>query len=353
MNAWLQDIFTITELNPTWQQQAIDATLTDKLRTKAFAITPENVEEVIENRFHLFKSIYPAFSQFCQTNLQIRPAKMLGILWDYWLPLGIKIASQRQQLGHPFIQGILGGQGTGKTTMCGVMKIILSQLGYTCLSLSLDDLYKTYSDRLILQQQDPRLIWRGPPGTHDVDLGLHVLQQIHQGNSPIVVPRFDKSLHQGAGDRTTSKIVHNIDIVLFEGWFVGVEPINQVVFDHPPPPIMTTEDKKFARDMNLKLHDYLPLWNQLDSLIMLHPQDYRLSLTWRKQAEHQMIATGKPGMSDTQIENFVNFFWRTLHPELFIPPLLETPTIVDLVIEINCDHLWNKIYQPGLCASNK
>ena len=150
MNTWLQNIFTITKLNPTWQQQAIDATLADKLRAKAFAITPKNVAEVIKTRFDLFKSIYPSFSQFCQANLPIPPEQMLGILWDYWLPLGIKIASQRQQLGHSYIQGILGGQGTGKTTMCGVLKIILQQLGYNCLSLSLDDLYKTYSDRLRL-----------------------------------------------------------------------------------------------------------------------------------------------------------------------------------------------------------
>lgn len=347
MSAWLQDIFTTTELNPTWRQQAIDAALANKLRAQTFAITPENVGEVIERRFHLLKLIYPAFGQFCHHTLQKPPQEMLEVLWDYWLPLGIKIAFQRQKLRYAFIQGILGGQGTGKTTMCGVLKIILHQLGYQCLSLSLDDLYKTYSDRLILQQQDPRLIWRGPPGTHDVDLGLHILQQIRQGNSQIVVPRFDKSLHQGAGDRTTPEIVNNIDIVLFEGWFVGTEPINPTVFDDcPPPPIITTADKKFARDMNAKLHDYLPLWKLLDSLIVLYPQDYRLSLTWRKQAEHKMIAAGKSGMSDAQIEDFVNYFWCTLHPELFIPPLLQPPTPVDLVIEINCDRIWNKVYQP-------
>jgi D-glycerate 3-kinase len=336
-----------TELNPEWRQQAINAALADKLRAKAFAITPENVEEIIENRFHLWQSIYPNLSEFCQTNLQVLPQEMWGMLWEYWLPLGIKIASHRQKQEHPLIQGILGGQGTGKTTMCGVLQIILHQLGYKCLSLSLDDLYKTYSDRLILQQQEPRLIWRGPPGTHDVDLGLHILQQIRQRKHQIAVPRFDKSLHQGAGDRTNPEIVNNIDIVLFEGWFVGVQPINPTTFDYPPPPIITTEDRKFALDMNAKLHDYLPLWEQLDSLIVLYPQDYRLSLTWRKQAEHKMIATGKSGMSDTEIENFVNYFWCALHPELFIQPLLKPPTPVDLVIEISRDRIYSKLYQPS------
>ena len=142
----------------------------------------------------LLNSILPSFSEFCHTHLHKPPAEMLAVLCDLWLPLSIKLATHRQALGRPLIQGILGGQGTGKTTMCQVLSLILQQLGYRTLSLSLDDLYKSYSDRLILTQQDPRLIWRGPPGTHDLDLGLKVLEQIRQGESPVRVPRFDKSL---------------------------------------------------------------------------------------------------------------------------------------------------------------
>jgi D-glycerate 3-kinase len=323
------------------KQEIRDAALADGLRAKAFGITPENVDEVIKERSHLLKSVLPAFSEFCQTTLQIEPQEMLQVLWDLWLPLGIKLASQRQQLGRPLIQGILGGQGTGKTTMCKILSLILNQLGYQTVSLSLDDLYKTYSDRLLLTQQDPRLIWRGPPGTHDIDLGLDVLDKIRQLQSPVMVPRFDKSAFGGAGDRTNPEIVTNIDIVLFEGWFVGVRPINADVFDTAPPPILTDADKAFARDINHRLYDYLPLWERLDSLIVLYPTDYRCSLEWRKQAEQQMIAAGKSGMSNAEIEQFVNYFWRSLHPELFIKPLVKN---VDLVIEIHGDRSFGEVY---------
>jgi D-glycerate 3-kinase len=323
------------------KQEIRDAALADGLRAKAFGITPENVDEVIKERSHLLKSVLPAFSQFCQTTLQIEPQEMLQVLWDLWLPLGIKLASQRQQLSRPLIQGILGGQGTGKTTMCKILSLILNQLGYQTVSLSLDDLYKTYSDRLLLTQQDPRLIWRGPPGTHDIDLGLDVLDKIRQLQSPVMVPRFDKSAFGGAGDRTNPEIVTNIDIVLFEGWFVGVRPINADVFDTAPPPILTDADKAFARDINHRLYDYLPLWERLDSLIVLYPTDYRCSLEWRKQAEQQMIAAGKSGMSNAEIEQFVNYFWRSLHPELFIKPLVKN---VDLVIEIHGDRSFGEVY---------
>jgi D-glycerate 3-kinase len=326
------------------KQEAREAALADRLRAKAFGITPENVDEMIEERSHLLKSVFPAFSEFCQTTLHVQPKEMLQVLWDLWLPLGIKLASGRQQLGHPLIQGILGGQGTGKTTMCKILSLILDHLGYRTVSLSLDDLYKTYSDRLLLTQQDPRLIWRGPPGTHDIDLGLNVLDQIRQLQNPVMVPRFDKSAYGGAGDRTTPEMVTNVDIVLFEGWFVGVRPINADVFDTAPPPILTDEDRAFARDLNLRLYDYLPLWERLDSLILLYPTDYRCSLEWRKQAEQQMIAAGKSGMSNAEIEQFVNYFWRSLHPELFIKPLVKDATVVDMVIEIHADHSFGEVY---------
>jgi D-glycerate 3-kinase len=340
---WLSKILTT---DTSWQVLAQAAALADPLRAKVFNITSDNVAEVTQNRGDLLKLVFPDFSQFCQTSLKTDPQGMLQVLWDVWLPLGMKIAAQHQESGKPFIQGILGAQGTGKTTMSHILGLILQHLGYRTLSFSLDDLYKTYSDRLALMQQDSRLVWRGPPGTHDIHLALSLLDQIHQSKSPVIVPRFDKSAHGGAGDRTTSEVITNpIDIVLFEGWFVGVKPIPPKVLLTPPPPILTDVDKQFASDMNNQLKDYLPLWERLDSLIVLYPTDYRYSLAWRKQAERQMIAAGKSGMTDSEIEEFVNYFWRSLHPELFINPLIQSSS-VDLVIEINADHSFGNFRSP-------
>jgi D-glycerate 3-kinase len=151
-------------------------------------------------------------------------------------------------------------------------------------------------------------------------------------------------LWQGAGDRTTPEIVEKADIVLFEGWFVGVRPIDPTTFDSAPEPIVTLSDRTFARDINFKLQEYVPLWQLLDRLIVLYPVDYRLSLQWRKQAEQEMIASGKTGMTNEVIEQFVAYFWRSLHPELFIKPLVENPDLVDLVIEINPDHSPGVLY---------
>jgi len=254
-----------------------------------------------------------------------------------WLPIALNIVMSRNKLDRTLIQGILGGQGTGKSTLCSILQQVLNYLGFSVATLSIDDLYLTYAERQVLRKEDPRLIWRGPPGTHDVALGLEIIEQCLQENSStqILLPRFDKSAFDGEGDRTEPKKIAQPNILLFEGWFVGVKPLAKFP-DQFPLPIATAEDIQFAKDNNKWLQAYLPLWDKLDSLIVLYPEDYRLSQQWRKEAEQRMIATGKTGMSDTECDRFVEYFWQALHPELFIKPLLAT---ADLVVEITSDRV--------------
>ena len=277
-------------------------------------------------------------------DLSLERSRIDNYLENLWLPTALYLASRRRELDRTLIQGMLGGQGTGKTTLCSVLKLILNHLGFSVATLSIDDLYLTYAGRQALQRRDPRLIWRGPPGTHDIELGLQVIDRCLQSDAAteIQMPRFDKSAFNGAGDRTIPEAITKPDILLFEGWFVGVQPLTEDCFDRCPEPIITSEDIQFAKDNNQRLRAYLPLWNKLDGLIVLYPQDYRLSKQWRKEAEHKMIATGKTGMSDEEIDRFVDYFWQALHPELFIEPLVET---ADLVIEIKGDRTLGKIHR--------
>lgn len=337
-----------SRLTADQQRQLEGWMLQDQRRARAFDINPENVSQVIEARSQLFRSVYPAIAQLCHGQLNISQTACLETLWNLWLPLAMQLAAHRNALDRPLVQGILGSQGTGKTTLGIILTLILGHLGYSTLSFSLDDLYKPYAERQRLQQQDPRLRWRGPPGTHDVELGIKVLDQLRslKRSGTVQVPRFDKSAHAGAGDRADPKIVTSVEIILFEGWFVGVQPIDPAAFATAPPPILTAADQAFAQAMNAKLKDYLPLWQRLDRLLILYLLDYRLSKQWRRQAEHQAIATGKAGMSDAEIDQFVEYFWRTLHPDLFIKPLVQDPQSVDLVVEIKPDHSPGVVYRP-------
>lgn len=322
--------------------------LADERRASAFSIDAANVGQAVERRIALLRTVYPILQTFCQ-----RPgwseSVWLETCWNLWLPLAIDLADRQSALQRPLIQGILGGQGSGKTTLGAVLTLILKALGCETLSWSIDDLYKTHAERQRLQATDLRLIWRGPPGTHDVELGLRVLDDLRQAEPGriIAIPRFDKSLANGSGDRTEPERVTHIDIVLFEGWFVGARPVDPGEFNTAPAPILTEADRAFARDSNDRLRDYLPLWERLDRLMVLHPVDYRFSQQWRKQAEQEMKAAGKAGMSDAEIERFVEYFWKALHPDLFIQPLVTRPNGADLVVEIDEHHVPGAVYRSG------
>lgn len=327
-------------LDPSLLETLLETSLLAR-RQKATGIRATTVGAVVERRVRQLRVIYPHLNQFCQTlGWQRCP---LDLLWQLWLPLAEQISVWKTE-SDPLLVGILGAQGTGKTTLTLILTEILQLFQLQVCRISIDDLYKTYAERQQLQQVDPRWRWRGPPGTHDVELGLSILQQLRQAQFPVAVPRFDKSAYAGAGDRTEAELVMAADVVLFEGWFVGVQPIDPQAFATAPPPIVTAADREFARDVNLQLQNYLPLWNLLDRLIVLYPADYRFSQQWRQQAEQQMIATGRAGMSDAEISEFVSYFWRSLHPDLFVKPLLEDAERVDLVIEIDADHRPQAIY---------
>jgi D-glycerate 3-kinase len=291
-------------------------------------------EELLAKKISLFPQIFPQiitlFDSLAFNNL----STYLQTFWYFWLPLALALAQKKQDNSHPLIVGILGLQGTGKTTLTKILTKIWQCLELSSIELSIDDLYKTYHQRQELLKKDSRLIWRGPPGTHDILLALEIFDRIEKQNYPLEIPRFDKSLHNGKGDRVSPQILPQADIILFEGWFVGVQPIGENAFINPPYPIVTKEDKQFAKDNNERLKEYLPLWQKLDYLIILKAEDYRYSLPWRKEAEHKMIQQGKTGMSDTEIEEFVHYFWKALHPEIYLPSMVN---YANLIVNLNFD----------------
>lgn len=103
------------------------------------------------------------------------------------------------------------------------------------------------------------------------------------------------------------------DFIFYEGWMVGLKPVeDERVFDKKLPALKTKKARDFARDVNRKLKEYLPLWEQLDYRHIIHVPNYQISIEWRKQQE---IAFKGKGMSPEQIEEFVYYFWRSLHPK--------------------------------------
>lgn len=338
----------------------------DRLWCDAFGIPGVNLAEFVEFQCDWIaawgRDLGQYWGQVCQRDPEADRAWLVA-LWRLWLPLAQQLRQKQQhkrgQSSENWIQGILGVQGTGKTTLGLLLSWILERQGLRVVTLSLDDLYKTHGDRQQLQAQEPRLRWRGPPGTHDVALGIAVLDQLRSSlvsssvaiasnpivPNPIVLPRFDKSLWNGSGDRIAPQKVTGADIVLFEGWCVGMRPLaaenlGQLRSQWPQEP-----EYGFAVWCHDRLREYGPLWDRLDDLLVLAPGDYRWSLEWRDQAEEKLRRSGKGAMSRPEIEDFVAYFWNALHPDLFLAPLL-SDSRTGLVVEVNRDRHLGAIYAP-------
>ena len=83
------------------------------------------LSQLIDERSLFLRLAYPEISQtLIAHNIKLDPPSLIFlILWHYWLPLAQHLANQQSQIGRTFIQGLMGGQGTGKTTMGLVLKI--------------------------------------------------------------------------------------------------------------------------------------------------------------------------------------------------------------------------------------
>ena len=137
----------------------------------------------------------------------------------------------------PLFVAIQGPQGSGKTFLSAQLKSCLTSPPHllNVAVLSIDDLYLPH-DRLVAlaaeNPNNPLLNGRGQPGTHDVGCGKQILDKLKSQSDVVELPRFEKSLFNGEGDRLpmglqdATLVQAPVDIVIFEGWCVGFSSIS-------------------------------------------------------------------------------------------------------------------------------
>jgi len=191
----------------------------------------------------------------------------------------------------PLFVAIQGPQGSGKTYLSARLREYLTSEPHNLRAalLSIDDLYLSHAKLLDLAASKPHNpLWqgRGQPGTHDVALGISILEALKDGSQSVELPRFDKSLFNGQGDRLPMdgsgvriKQPPAVDVVILEGWCVGFYPITQEELDKRWDGIWIEERDKLGlpgdtlcskRDVertNEALLQYSRLWNFFDTFI--------------------------------------------------------------------------------------
>ena len=96
----------------------------------------------------------------------------IGKLKRFYLPLSKWIYITYKKDNKIKIFGLSGGQGSGKSTITGILKFILKkEYGLDLCVFSIDDFYKTKTERKKMSEKiHPLFLTRGVPGTHDVEL---------------------------------------------------------------------------------------------------------------------------------------------------------------------------------------
>jgi len=253
------------------------------------------------------------------------------------VPLASFIAARHARRGGPLVVGIVGTQGSGKSTTTRWLACLLrAGFGLHAVPYALDDFYLTAAERAQLaRDQHPLLGTRGVPGTHDVALGmrcLHALRGARAGER-VEMPVFQKAFDDRAHD--TQSVVGPVDVVLFEGWCVGATPETDAALQQPVNALERERDAdgRLRRFANAQLRGSYARWfAELDALVMLRAPSFERVQTWRFEQE-QKLAAIEPGapalMTEDQVRDFIAHYERlTRHI------LRELPTLADVVLDL-------------------
>jgi len=248
-----------------------------------------------------------------------------------YIPLALHIAQRRievfDQHSHAPIIGINGGQGSGKTTLNYLLQIVLKEaFGLHAVGVSIDDFYKTYAARHAMAESiHPLFATRSVAGTHDTTLAINTLKTLRSLSSGVCsIPRFDKSLFNGEGDRLAESkwttTLAPVDVVLFEGWFVAAEPQTDDELKHVINDREREEDPDGVWRQTLNHHlatDYAELFDLLDELIVIQVGGMETIYRNRELQEQKLReatkdnAGGSGAMSPEAVIRFIALYERT------------------------------------------
>ena len=265
----------------------------------------------------------------------------LGQLKKFYLPICKLIRDDYITKKKTKLIGLAGGQGTGKSTISNILKIILKEAyNLETVIFSIDDFYKTLKERKKMSKKISKLfLTRGVPGTHDTNMLFKCIKNLKIDKfKKMNIPRFDKSIDDRSKKINWLKVRKKPNIVIFEGWCVGAIAQKNKDLNLSINKLEKQKDNKkiWRKKVNSELKkSYRKIFKFIDKLIFLKIPSFKFVLKWRLLQEKKLRITSKGNktMNDKQIENFIMFYERiTKH-------MLKTlPKKADVTINIDESH---------------
>ena len=253
-----------------------------------------------------------------------------GLLKGFALPL-LEELHQRVAQGHRPLLALNGPVGAGKSSLAGALQQLAQAAGLRLAVASIDDAYLPWAERRRAMAGNPFGVSRVPPGSHDTALLIERLQEWKAGG-PLVLPRFDKTLRDGQGDRCGEETLPAQAVVL-EGWLLGCRSLGNALPQQlalldgvSAPGPLTPEELRWLPHWDQALAAYAPLGDPalglVDGLWVLHPSSWRLPLRWRLQAEARQRRRGGGALGAAAVAAMVRATLASLPPTLYQDPLL-------------------------------
>jgi len=288
------------------------------------------------------------------------PEDFIATVERFYYPIARDIARRAMDANTTLLIGVQGCQGSGKSTLSDFLKLILEDdFALTTSVLSIDDFYLTKKERNKLAQEvHPLLETRGVPGTHDVKLALSTMDKLRtlSNGKTMPIPRFDKATDDRAKPNRWDVATGPINIIILEGWCVGLKPQEEHSLMDSVNTLESEEDHdgRWRRYVNSKLRtEYQDLFRQLQRLIVLSAPSFESVYQWRLKQERKLIEKlteqntldHSKTMAPGEILRFISHYQRltehalkSLHKRAnYVLTLTEDHHILDLTIAHNTD----------------
>ena len=297
----------------------------------------------MEDKYFNYKKVKKKYFKFISSQeVMSEPFRdKLGQLNRFYLPISKMIKDEHIKKKKTRVIGLAGGQGTGKSTISNILKIILKEAyNLETVIFSIDDFYKTLRERKKMSKKTSDLfLTRGVPGTHDTKMLLKCIKNLKKNKfKKINIPKFDKSIDDRTKKNKWFKVKKKPNIVIFEGWCVGAEAQKNKDLNSSINELEKQKDnnKIWRQKVNSELKkNYKKIFNLIDKLIFLKVPSFKHVYKWRLLQEKKLRITSKGNktMNDIQIKNFIMHYERITKHMLKI-----LPKKADVIISIDEKH---------------
>lgn len=256
----------------------------------------------------------------------------------WFIPLCERLLEHQKGAKKTFIVGINGSQGSGKSTLTAFIAAYLESVhNKNVVALSIDDFYFDKAHRGELSSHvHPLLATRGVPGTHDISLALDTINALQSAQS-VAVPRFNKATDNPFPTAQWPLVDGPADVVILEGWCVGIKPQIPSQLNAPVNSLEETEDPLgiWRNFVNTELAStYQTLFSLIDYQVMLKAPSFDCVFKWRLEQEDKLRAATEGEstgiMSESEIARFIQHYQRlTEHALETLPDSCDTVFTLD------------------------